>query len=124
MGAAVVRVTGQLAQGVIVMRNNDVGSERADLVDQGGDHLVQRCVDEPGAAWGRLWVAGVAVPEHVRCARAECTQRVGELGCPRALRRPRHRDDSSARVRGSVLGEYAAGEEAFIVRMGKHTEQG
>lgn len=40
--------TGQLAQGVV--RDDAIGSERADLLDQGGGHLVERGVDEPGTA--------------------------------------------------------------------------
>lgn len=122
VGAAVVRVTGQLAQGVV--RDDDVGAERADLLDQGGDHFVERCVDEPGTAGSRLRVAGIAVSEHARRARAECPQGVGEFRSPGAVGRPRHGDDGGARVRAGVLGEDTAGEEALVVGMGEHAEQG
>lgn len=122
VGATVVRVAGQLSEGVV--RDHDVGAERADPVDQGGDDLFHGRVDEPGPVVGRPRGAGVAVPQHAGRARAECVQSVGELGGPWAVRCPRHGDHTGARLRGGVLGEYAAGEEALVVGMGEHAQEG
>lgn len=51
VGPAVVRVTGQLAEGVV--GDHDVGADSPDLLDHGGDHLVERRVPEPCPAAAR-----------------------------------------------------------------------
>ncbi len=122
MGAPVVGVPGELAQGVVT--DDDVRQEGADVCDQAADGFVQGRVDETyGALGGRGGVAGIGVAEQARGAGAQDGQGVGEFGGSVARSGPGGGDDAGAGAGGVVPGEHATGQQAFVVGMGEHPHQ-
>ncbi|GGS29550.1 hypothetical protein Snoj_25980 [Streptomyces nojiriensis] len=121
MGPPVVRVAGELTQGVVA--DHDVRPDLTDVCDQAADGLVQRSVNEAYAAGCRGGDTGIGVPEQPRGAGAQDVQGVGEFGDAVGVGRPSGGDDSGAGARGGVLGEHAAGEEGFVIRMGEDAEE-
>lgn len=122
VGAPVVRVSGELAQGVVA--DHDVRPDLTDVCDQAADGLVQRSVDQAySAAGGRGGVAGIGVAEQPRGPGAQDAQGLGEFGGSGTAGSPGGGDDRGAGTCGGVLGEHAAGEEGFVVRVGENSEQ-
>jgi hypothetical protein len=91
--------------------------------DETADGLVEGRVDEAGLTRGGLGVTGIAVAEQPRMPGAQDRESRGEFGRSPAGRRPGGGDDTGARSGGVVLGKYAAGQEALIVRVREHPQQ-
>lgn len=121
MGAAVVRVAGQLSERVV--RDHDIGAELSQVVDDLANGLVERYVDEPGPAGGGRGVAGIGVTEHARPAGAERAQSVGEFSRAGTVRRPCGRDDRRAGTRRGAPCEHATGQQGLVVGMREHAHQ-
>ncbi len=121
VGAKVIRVTGQLAQGVV--SDDEVGLERTDVGHQPSDRVVERRVDQPLRVRGGLGVAGVPVAEQQRRAGTEDGEGLGEFPRPGRVLAPGRGNHRGAGTRGVLPGEHAAGEQGLVVRVREHTQQ-